>query len=475
MDGLFAKYNNDIPQNFRELAVITKISQSIIKNPDYDEVLQIISDGMAELLGIEKGAMYILESETKLYLEAATPPIAPDLPDVFRRTTIEDHPHIEASISSRKPVLISDTQTEILSEAEKQIIELSNVSTVLYFPFIREEKAIGILILSTSEKSKKYSERQIELGQTIANQLSVAIQNSQLHRDLKNHNDNLERLVAERTNELKKANEELQATNNKLLNKNEIVIQQKKDIEIVLKNLKSTQFQLIQSEKMASIGVLTAGVAHEINNPLNFIMGGYTGLCNELKTHDVDKDKRISIFLNGIKTGIDRTADIVKGLNQLSRDNDNYNEQCEIHAIIDNCLAILHHKYKNRIEIIKNYSLENQYIMGNTGKLHQVFISIISNAIDAIENDGAICIDTISKDKTIEVSIKDTGCGIPAMNLKKIIDPFFTTKDPGKGTGLGLSISNTIIKRHKGHLHFDSEPGKGARVLIQLPKTIYNE
>jgi len=352
MDELFAKYNNDISQDFRELTVIMKISQSIIENPDYEEVLQIISDGMAELLGIEKGAIYIIESETKIYLEAATPVIDPDLPDIFRRAVIEEHPHIQKAISTRKPLLVSDTRTAILSEAERRIVELSQARTIMYFPFIREEKAIGILILSTSAENRKYSERQIELGQTIANQLSVAIQNSQLHRDLRRQNDNLERLVAERTDELEATNEELeatieelQATNNELTNKNEIVIKQNKDIELVLNNLKATQAQLIQSEKMASIGVLTAGVAHEINNPLNFIMGGYTGLCEELKTCDFDKNQRISVFLEGIKTGIERAADIVKGLNQLSRDNDSYNEKCEIHAIIDNCLTILHNLY----------------------------------------------------------------------------------------------------------------------------------
>jgi len=475
MDELFAKYNNDIPQNFRELSIIMKISQSIIETPDYAEVLQIISDGMAELLGIEKGAMYIIKSETEIYLEAATPPIAPDLPDIFRRTSVEDHPHIVKAISTRKPLLISDTQSETLSEAEKQIIKLSNARIIMYFPFIREEKVIGILILSTSEKNRKYTARQMEFGQTIANQLSVAIQNSQLHRDLKKHNDNLERLVAERTDELQAANEELRSTNEELIYKNEIVIKQNKDIELVLKNLKATQAQLIQSEKMASIGVLTAGVAHEINNPLNFIMGGYRGLCDELKTHDFDKDKRISVFLEGIKTGIDRAADIVKGLNQLSRDNDNYNEKCEIHAIIDNCLTILHNTYKNRIKIVKNYVKESLFVEGNTGKLHQVFINIISNAIDSIENNGVIYLDTISKDKVIEVKIKDTGCGIPEVNSKKILDPFFTTKDPGKGTGLGLSITNTIIQQHNGRLHFDSAEGKGTKVLIHLQKTISNE
>ncbi len=166
------------------------------------------------------------------------------------------------------------------------------------------------------------------MGQTIANQLSVAIQNSQLHKDLKKYTSNLERLVEKRTHELKAANEELRAINEQLQNKNNLII---------------------QSEKMASLGILTAGVAHEINNPLNFIMGGYTGLRNELELRNLNKDKRISVFLKGIKTGIERASAIVSGLNQLSRDNDNYEENCDIHAILDNCLTILQNKYKKRI------------------------------------------------------------------------------------------------------------------------------
>jgi C4-dicarboxylate-specific signal transduction histidine kinase len=482
MKNSFINLDTENAQNFRKLSIITKINQDIIKTLDYERILQIICDGMSELLEIERAAIYILKNETELYLGAATPPLDPKMPDIFRKANTFDHPHIETSIKTQKPVLISDTQTEKLSQAEKEIIELSESQSLVFFPFIRETKVIGILVLGTCQKSKNYTEGQIEFGQTVANQLSVAIQNSQLHNDLKKHSDNLERLVAERTHELEAANEEYQAVNeelhvinNKLSEKNEIVLEQKKDIENVLKNLKATQIQLIQSEKMASLGVLTAGVAHEINNPLNYIMGGYIGLNDELQASGFNKDERISVFLEGIKTGIDRASDIVKGLNQLSRDNDKYNERCEIHTIINNCLTILHFRYKNRIEIIKNFEKENLFTMGNTGKLHQVFINIFSNAIDSIENNGVIYIDTISTDENHEISIKDTGCGIPAENLNKITDPFFTTKDPGKGTGLGLSITNTIIHQHNGCLLFDSALDKGTKVLIYLPKTYLYE
>ena len=482
MENSFIKSNNDSSQNFRELSIITKISQSIIKTLDYEEVLQIISNGMSELLEIEKAAIYILEDETKLYLRAATPPLDPELPDIFKKANLLDHPHIETAISTQKPLFISDTQTETLSPAEDNIIKLSKARSLLYLPFIKGEKAFGVLILTACEETKNYSERQIELGQTVANQLSVAIQNSQLHNDLLKQNENLELLVAERTCELEATNEELRSANDELhlkndlvLEKNKLVQEQKEEIENTLKNLKATQNQLIQSEKMASIGVLTAGVAHEINNPLNYIMGGYTGLINELKTSDIEKDERISVFLKGIKTGVERAADIVKGLNQLSRSNDSYEEICDIHAIIDNCLTVLYSKYKNKIKIIRDYYEDTLIAKGNTGKLHQVFINTISNAIDSIEQEGEINISTHVTNNNLSIVITDTGCGISNENLKRVLDPFFTTKDPGKGTGLGLSITNSIIEQHKGDLQIISTLDKGTKVLIKLPKIINSE
>lgn len=475
MEHSFKNYNNS--QNYRELSIITKISQSIIKTLDYENVLQIISNGMSELLEIEKAAIYILEDETKLHLRAATPPLPPQLPDIFRIANLHDHPHIATAISTQKPIFVSDTQTETLSPAEKEVIRLSNARSLLYLPFIKGETALGILILTACEESKNYTENQIELGQTVANQLSVAIQNSQLHNDLLKQNEKLELLVAERTCELEAANEELRTTNEELhykneliLQKNKLVLEQKEEIENALKNLRATQDQLIQSEKMASLGVLTAGVAHEINNPLNFIMGGYSGLINELTTSDSEQSERISVFLEGIKTGVERAANIVKGLNQLSRSNDSYEEACDIHTILDNCLTVLYNKYKTRIMIIKDYHNDSLIAKGNAGKLHQVFIIIISNAIDSIDQEGEIKISTHVTNNKLSVFITDTGCGIANEHLKRVLDPFFTTKDPGKGTGLGLSIASSIIKQHKGNLQITSSIKKGTEVTLTLPK-----
>lgn len=482
MKDFFINSSDNNSQDFRKLSIITKISQSIINAIDYEEVLQIISNGMSELLEIEKAAIYILEDETKLYLMAATPTIDPKLPDIFRRANLLDHPHIETAISTKKPLFISDTQAEIFSKTEQDIINLSKARSLLYLPFIKGEKTLGVLILTACEESKNYSEKQIEFGQTVANQLSVAIQNSQLHNNLVKQNENLEQLVADRTCELEARNEELRTVNEELNFKNELISEknklvqeQKEEIENTLNYLKATQKQLIQSEKLASLGVLTAGIAHEINNPLNYIMGGYIGLINELKTSDIEKDERISIFLQGIKTGVERAADIVKELNQLSRSNNSYEDECDIHSILDNCLSVLNSQFKDKIRIVRNYNDDVLITKGNTNKLHQVFINIISNAIDSIEQKGEIKIETYVVDDNLIIVITDTGCGISNDNLGRVVDPFFTSKDPGKGTGLGLAITNSIIEQHNGELQITSELNKGSKVLIKVPKSIRNE
>ena len=285
--------------------------------------------------------------------------------------------------------------------------------------------------------------------------------------------------IKQKENQLKELNEELLASdeelrqlNEELQSTNEQLQLQKEELEATLIKLKSAQSQLIQSEKMASIGVLTAGIAHEINNPLNYIMSGYAGLDNYLReTHQ--NNEEVSLLLNNIKTGVIRAANIVKGLNQFSRDNNIYDEDCDIHSIVNNCLIMLHNQLKGRIEVRKYFSGKAIRILGNVGQLHQVFINILMNSMQAIEKKGTISIKTQKREKDIIIEISDTGYGISDENISKITDPFFTTKNPGQGTGLGLSITYTIIKKHKGKLNFESSIHKGSTVKIVLPLSNY--
>lgn len=240
--------------------------------------------------------------------------------------------------------------------------------------------------------------------------------------------------------------------------------------ERAIDQLKEAQAQLIQSEKMASLGILTAGVAHELNNPLNYIVGGYTAIHNHLNEEELLDKAEIEEYLDWIKTGSDRATKIVKSLNLFSRSNEDNTEVCDIHLIIDDCLLMLQNKFKDRIIITKEYTDTPAEVPGNNGKLHQAILNLLANAVDAISEKGEITIETKSQKDRLNIIISDNGCGISGENLKKVMDPFFTTKPPGEGTGLGLSITHSIIQEHEGSLTLQSTPDAGTKVKISLPK-----
>lgn len=469
MNKVLPLLKDDSFNGIRELSILIKVSQSIISTLDFQEVLQIISNGMSELLDIESAAIYLLENEKDLLLGATTPALDPNMPFALRKAVLNEHPHIEKAILSREPVIVTDTKEAKLSQKERDVVDMRSLRSLLYLPFVQKSKVLGVLILGTCNKIRPFSDQEVELGQTVANQLSIAIQNSKFHSDLENYKDNLERLVAERTNDLETLNEELKSMNEELNLKNELVSRQKEELQISLNELQAAQVKLIQSEKMASLGVLTSGVAHEINNPLNFIMGAHHGLEVFFNTKAPEHKESVSVLLEGLKAGVDRASKIVQGLNLFSRDNTAYNEQCSINLIIDNCLVMLQNQYKNNIQIEKSYEDGELVVPGNVGKLHQAFLNILVNSIQAIEDSGIIKIVTRKDGDAAFISIQDNGCGIPSENLSKITDPFFTTKEPQRGTGLGLSITYGVIRDHGGQLDFESKLNSGTTARIVLP------
>jgi PAS domain S-box-containing protein len=283
-----------------------------------------------------------------------------------------------------------------------------------------------------------------------------------IEKELENYRNNLEILVKERTDELAAINEELNATNEELSN-------QREELQASLNKLHETQKQLVQAEKMASLGILSAGIAHEINNPLNFIQGGIEGLESYFNQNLKDHLENVEIFLNSIQVGVSRASGIVTGLSHYSRHNDDKKSDCNIHEIIDDSLLMLNHQLKNRIEVQKQYTEKPFIFEGNEGKLHQAFLNILTNAVHAIADKGKISIITKIQEKVIHIEINDTGQGISPDNLKKIFDPFFTTMEPGKGTGLGLSITYSIIQEHKGNIEYESQQGKGTKVTLKFP------
>jgi signal transduction histidine kinase/ligand-binding sensor domain-containing protein len=274
------------------------------------------------------------------------------------------------------------------------------------------------------------------------------------------------------------------------------------EIQSALTHLKEAQAQLVQSEKMASLGQLTAGVAHEINNPINFISANIKPLkrdfeeildvLNQINNLDIPQETRKEIerikdereltflieetyqLLNGIEVGAKRTAEIVKGLRHFSRLDEADLKRANIHEGIDATITLLKNKWKNRIDIIKNYNAKPE-IDCFSGQLNQVFMNVISNAIEAIPDNGIITISSYNLGESLVVSIKDTGTGIPEKVRPRIFEPFFTTKGVGKGTGMGLSICYGIIEKHNGKIEVESMEGQGTNVIITLPTVLKDE
>lgn len=267
-------------------------------------------------------------------------------------------------------------------------------------------------------------------------------------RQLEEYNRNLEELVTQRTSELEDKNKQLAEG---------------------YEMLKSTQQQLIRAEKMASLGVLSAGIGHEINNPLNFIKHGSEALRMKLEELMSGKTEDLTVYFNAIDEGVKRAADIVDGLSHFSRSGANLDEDCDVHQIINNSLTLLSNQLKKRnIEIVRDLNASDCMIKGNDGKLHQVVTNILSNAEHAISNKGKIFIRTWNEENAVVMEFEDTGMGMTEDVLSKLTDPFFTTKAPGVGTGLGMFITQMIIDEHNAKIEVESEAGKGSIFRIRL-------
>ncbi len=245
-------------------------------------------------------------------------------------------------------------------------------------------------------------------------------------------------------------------------------IQTVKELKTALKELKETQLQLINSEKMASLGQLVAGVAHEINTPVASIKSN-NGILAKLIPQIQDKEiADLMQEINQIDSeAIQRISNIVVSLKKFVRLDEAELQEADINKELDLTLELIRHETKNRIEIVKNYGTL-PLIKCYPNMLNQVFTNILVNACQAIEGKGKITITTSYEAETMTVSIKDTGKGIPEDEISKIFTAGFTTKGVGVGTGLGLAISAKIIEKHNGKIIVNSEVGKGSEFVITI-------
>ncbi len=295
----------------------------------------------------------------------------------------------------------------------------------------------------------------------------VQEQNHRLFQELKNRE-----LEAVRARSEKQA-AEMQAA---LAERLALMVRKLKDTN---RQLKQTQTHLVHSEKMASLGQLVAGIAHEINNPLAFVLNnlfmlgqGIEKAAAEAAPHLSNGSQarlgRLRSRLEDMRQGLERVKDLVVSLRTFSRLDEGERKTVDIHQSIDSALLFLRHKMKGRIQVEKRYG-PTASLCCYPGPLNQVLMNILANAVDAVEGQGQITITTGLEPDGFVISIHDTGAGIPAAVRHRIFEPFFTTKPVGQGTGLGLAISYGIIQGHKGFIEVESEEGRGTEFRIHIP------
>jgi two-component system, NtrC family, sensor kinase len=334
--------------------------------------------------------------------------------------------------------------------------------------------------------------------------------------------------LADKINVLKKEKEDSQAEtlkqareNEQIVSRQNIILEEKVNLRTkelqnansqlneALNNLKDTQTQLVDAEKMASLGQLTAGIAHEINNPINFVKSNINPLRLDIeeimsvlteydKLHETGDDKvfmqklneikemknelgidflqqEINNLIIGIEEGAERTAEIVRGLRTFSRIDEAAIKKVNVHDGINSTIVLLKNGLPHNLKIVKKLNADGN-IECYPGKLNQVFMNILTNAIQAIkakavkDDDETIVIETNDVENDhITISIKDSGIGMTDEVKHHIFEPFFTTKDIGEGTGLGMAIVYKIVQKHSGKISIISAPGKGAEFIITLP------
>ncbi len=523
-------------ENILDLATVIKVSQTLSGEVKLENLLSSLIQLMMENAGAQKCALILVKYQ-QLIVEAITYVVDTDIP-INNQNSLPNFQRPQVPLSSiqelpqalinyvwrtQKFQVLDDATTEA-KWVNDSYLQQQQPKSILCTPIINQGKLIGIIYLENNLTTGAFTSERLQLLEMITTQAAISLENAFLY-------ETLEQKVEQRTQQLNQKNQRLTQTLEELNEKNQTLAQTLEELNEKNQTLAQTleelneknqtlaqtleelneknQTQLIQTEKMSSLGQLVAGVAHEINNPVNFIYGNlkYTqeyaqDLLNVIQVYQqnypepVDEVTNIiegveldflvedlPKILTSMKVGTDRIKKIVKSLRNFSRLDESQLKNVDIHEGIDSTFMILQNNLKAKpneleIKVVKNYGSLPQ-VRCYPGELNQVFMNMISNAVDALQHKRksssnvlpqiSITTDT-EAEKFVIIRIADNGMGMSETVQKRIFDPFYTTKEVGKGTGLGLAISyQIIVERHGGKLECISTPGKGTEFVISIP------
>jgi len=408
---------------YLRLAIIYQLINDLVSVTDLKELMDRTAIRVLEILKADRATMMLVDDQSGELLPRAT----------HQRNGLSclDKAGFSRTISRRvfetgESILTSDAMKDARFQKSDSII-LNRIRSTLCVPIKTKDRMLGIIHVDTLRTGMGFSQEDLELLAAMGHQIGIAVENATLVTDLK------------------KAN----------------------------LDLKEQQARLIDAERLALLGKIAGGVAHEINNPIMSILG-FTGMaCRRLKEGIPSQGtgEECIRYLNVAQEEAQRCIQIVENISQFYRSKQSDLAPTDINAVIESALNVAaFHLNRGHIEVIRELNPQLPLIMANHGLLQQVLVNIILNARDAMEQGGALTVTTaIEGHPWATVRISDTGGGINPEHIRKIFLPLFTTKGEGKGTGLGLSISQDIIKRHKGTIEVESILGKGTTFVIRLP------
>ncbi|MEH1816567.1 MAG: AAA family ATPase [Nostoc sp.] len=469
-----------------DLAAILKASQAISGEIELEKLLSVLLAIVIENAGANKCVLMLLQDKRlsiKGSITLGTEPV------VLQSLLVEDSQDIPLKLiykvlHNRQTTMLIDASADPTLANDPYIIR-QQPKSILCSPILHQGKLMGILYLENNLVTGAFTSDRLQVLNFFTTQAAISLENALLYHKLEDYSHTLEQKVEKRTQEITEKATQLEST---------------------LEKLYSTQSQLIQAEKMSGLGQLVAGIAHEINNPINFIYGNlqpaseyvtslielnnlYQELYPQPLPEIAEKIAEIELefisddlqkLLSSMRVGANRIRQIVLSLRNFSRLDESEIKSVDIHSGIDSTLLILHHRLQSNskhpeIAVIQKYGqlpLANCY----ASALNQVFMNIINNAIDALEESDinrqpTIIIQTEFREaKKVVIRIADNGIGMSESVQNKIFNPFFTTKSIGSGTGLGLSTSYSIVvEKHGGNLSCISAPGEGTEFIIEIP------
>lgn len=439
MQGLVDNFFDRDRSRYR--LAVREISEAMVSMLSTREIGDRILLALTDTMGVSR-AMVLLFDEDDRVLRALVWRGDWDQDDIATEIP-SDHPLWKHLWMRREELARSDFDDDPDSEKRESCWDIYDTLEVeLLVPILFGVDLLGVIAVGRKLSGERLAIDDRQLLRTLANQSSIAIENAKAFDEIAKLNESLEVRVETRTRELRE-----------------------------------TQNQLMQSEKMKSLGQLVAGVAHELNNPIGFVHANLQLLdefieklvASQENGEDATRYRdAISKLLARSREGTARVSRIVQDLRTFSRMDQADLQMAQLTDEIDRTLTLMEPQFKGGIDVVREYQTLPD-VSCYPGQLNQVFLNLLMNACDVLEDGGTITIRAEPIDEGVRIEFEDSGPGIPAEVQRRIFDPFFTTKEVGKGTGLGLSLSHGIIERHGGRIQILSDPGEGAIFRIELP------